>query len=105
MFLFQEGSNLNSTNNNLEVGVISIMSSNIKFDDYSLDNLDVDIVSIESRYVLDGASTLSEAAELARFFAEYLENLEAEGYELTDVISQGKGRASQDIVETIDSLF
>lgn len=82
------------------------MKSSIKFDDYSdLEDLDTDIVGIETRYILDGASNLSQAAELARTFAEYLEGLEADGYELVEVISQGKGIASQDVVSSDDSLF
>lgn len=77
------------------------MSSNIKFDDYSSD----DVIGIESRYVLDGAASLMEAADLARSFADYLEALEAEGYELTDIITKGKGRVSQDVSELQNTLF
>lgn len=82
------------------------MKSSIKFDDHlsGVDDYDADMMAIESRYMLDGASTLAEAADLARAFAEYLEELEANGYELIEIISQGKGQASQD-VQSEDSLF
>jgi hypothetical protein len=83
-----------------------MMKSNIKFDDHlsEIDDYDADLVGIESRYMLDGATTLAEAADLARIFADYLEELEANGYELVEVISQGKGKASQHI-DSEDSFF
>lgn len=69
------------------------------FDDLlteDIDELDEEVdhkVVIRGRWVLDGATTLLEAAEMAREQADYFEQLHELGYELTGVIDDDYGLA------------
>lgn len=49
--------------------------------------------TIRGRYILDGADNLLEAAELARDYANFLEGLAAEGFELRSTIDDDFGYA------------
>jgi uncharacterized protein (UPF0335 family) len=40
---------------------------------------------------MDGAATLSEAAEKLRSFADYVESLEPEGWQLTEPVTDDYG--------------
>lgn len=64
-----------------------------------LDNLDITDVDefaaeddnesrlvIRGKWILDGSDTLAEAAEMARAYADFLEGLAADGYELRSTI-------------------
>lgn len=66
-------------------------------DSNSIDDIEVDSeqqgVFLHSKWILDGADTLSEAAELARTYADFLEQLQGEGYVLMDTIEDGNGFA------------
>lgn len=68
------------------------------------DTIDQD-VAVETRYILDGATTLQEAIELSKSFTNYLEDLEAEGFELIDAIYRGKGLVSLYAPEKEEELF
>lgn len=57
------------------------------------DTLDGD-VGIETRYILDGATTIQEAIELSKSFTSYLEDLESAGFEIIERIYKGKGAVS-----------
>lgn len=46
---------------------------------------------IRAKWVMDGASTLSEAAENLRAFAAYLEGMEKEGWQLTAPVADDYG--------------
>lgn len=59
-----------------------------------IDTLDVQSVAVRAQYILDGASTLEEAADMARAFADYLDSLAENGYELTGMIQDDRGVAS-----------
>lgn len=58
------------------------------------DLLDVTTFPIRAQYILDGASTLEDAADMARAFADYLDALREQGYELVDMIQDDKGFAA-----------
>lgn len=79
--------------------------NNIKFDDYDLDIENFNKIDLECKYILDGATTLDEAMELVNGFMAYLQELESNGFELEDVIVQGKGRVTLDPIPSEDSLF
>lgn len=48
---------------------------------------------IKAKWILDGASTLEEVAEMARLYAEYVETLIAQGYELRSPVVDDYGYA------------
>lgn len=79
----------------------------IKFSNYNLDHEDDGEITINPRYILDGASTLSEAAELAEAYADFLRDLESNGYQLEDVIQRGLGIAANNPVanDETDAIF
>lgn len=54
---------------------------------------DFSTFTIRGKYILDGADTLLEAAELARDYASFLEGLVAQGYELRATIDDDYGFA------------
>ena len=58
------------------------------------DLLDVTTFPIRGQYILDGASTLEDAADMVRAFADYLDALKDQGYELVDMIQDDKGFAA-----------
>lgn len=62
-------------------------------EDEDFDTLDVETVAVRAQYILDGASTLEEAADMARAFADYLDSLAENGYELTGMIQDDRGVA------------
>lgn len=53
-------------------------------------------VSIRGKWILDGAQDLAEAAEMARAYADYLDNLQEEGYVLRNPIEDDYGFATID---------
>lgn len=63
-------------------------------DDLEVDSLDVKTVRIQAQFILDGATTLSEAADAARAYADYLDDLADDGYELSSFIQDDMGFAS-----------
>lgn len=48
---------------------------------------------IRGKYILDGADTLEEAADMARAYAEFLDELVAKGFELRGAIDNDYGFA------------
>ncbi len=46
---------------------------------------------IRAKWTIDDAKTLSEAAEKLRSFANYLEKIEADGWQLTEVVNDDYG--------------
>jgi hypothetical protein len=48
---------------------------------------------IRGKWILDGADTLADAAEMARAYADFLEELSAQGYELRSTIDDDYGFA------------
>jgi len=58
------------------------------------ESLDVNTVVVRAQYILDGASSLGEAADMARAFADYLDGLSEDGYELVEMIQDDRGFAS-----------
>lgn len=66
----------------------------IREEDEDFDTLDVESVAVRAQYILDGASTLEEAADMARAFADYLDSLAENGYELAGMIQDDRGVAS-----------
>lgn len=66
----------------------------ISDEEEDLDTLDVETVAVRAQYILDGASTLEEAADMARAFADYLDSLADNGYELVGMIQDDRGMAS-----------
>jgi hypothetical protein len=58
------------------------------------DSLDVHSFPVRGQFILDGATTLQEAADMARAFADYLDMLEDQGYQLVDTIQDDKGFAA-----------
>lgn len=60
----------------------------------SLGSLDVNTVIVRARYILDGASSLEDAADMARAYADYLDGLKDQGYELVNMIQDDKGLAA-----------
>jgi hypothetical protein len=46
---------------------------------------------LRAKWTMDGAETLSEAAKMLRDFADYVEELEREGWQLTEPISDDYG--------------
>ncbi len=48
---------------------------------------------IRGKYILDGAETLEEAADMARAYAEFLDELIVKGFELRGVIDNDYGFA------------
>jgi hypothetical protein len=80
------------------------MKSDLTFDEYSDFDTDSELL-ISSEFILDGASTLEDAAEMARNYADYLEDLANEGYELMGTISQGKGHITLEPVEVEESIY
>lgn len=54
-------------------------------DDYD-SNDEFTTLVIRGKFMLDGAETLMEAAELARDYASFLEDLVSNGYELTSAV-------------------
>ena len=55
------------------------------------DQLDVKSIVIRSQYIMDGASTLEEASDMLRAFADYIDSLNENGYELTSMIQDDRG--------------
>ena len=44
-------------------------------------------LTIRAKWTMDGANTLSEAAEMLRSYADYLDKLEEEGWQLRDGVN------------------
>jgi hypothetical protein len=51
---------------------------------------------IRAKWVMDGAGSLSEAAKLLREFADSLERMESEGWQLDDPIEDDYGYLYRD---------
>jgi uncharacterized protein (UPF0335 family) len=47
--------------------------------------------TLRAKWTMDGAATLSEAAEKLRSFADYVESLEPEGWQLTEPVTDDYG--------------
>jgi hypothetical protein len=47
--------------------------------------------TIRAKWTMDGAATLSEAARMLRDFADHLEELEREGWQLIEPVSDDYG--------------
>jgi hypothetical protein len=61
-------------------------------DDYEDEDFDSDKERIiRAKWTIDGAATLSEAAALSRAFANELEDLEADGWQLTQPVEDDYG--------------
>lgn len=61
-------------------------------DDFYYDEDDVgDVEIVRAKWTIDGATTLAEAAEMSRGFAEYLQQLHDEGYVLVQPIEDDYG--------------
>lgn len=58
------------------------------------DQLDIETVIVRAQYILDGASSLEDAADMARAFADYLDTLAENGYELVSIIQDDRGLAT-----------
>lgn len=63
-------------------------------DDFDNGGLDVETVAVHAQFILDGASTLTEAADAARAYADFLDGLVDNGYELTAPIQDDRGFAT-----------
>ena len=50
-------------------------------------------VVVDSRHIMDGATSLSEAADMLRLYADHLDALDAEGFQLYETIAGGSGYA------------
>lgn len=73
---------------------LDVLTDNwLDFDDSSTVELDEINVTIRGMYILDGAETLEEAADMAREYANYLEALIKEGYVLVDPVENDFGLA------------
>lgn len=59
-------------------------------------------VTVRAKWTIDGATTLSEAAALARRFADQLEKLERDGYQLTGPVDGDYGFATPGGVEVTE---
>ena len=51
--------------------------------------------AIRGKWILDGSETLLEAAEMARAYADFLEQLHEEGFELRSAIEDDYGFAQR----------
>lgn len=62
------------------------------FDEEELnDSSDESTFVIRGKFILDGAETLEEAADLARAYAEFLDELATKGFELSSCIENDYG--------------
>lgn len=70
-------------------------------DDYEDEEEVLDEV-VRAKWAMDGAATLSEAADQLRGFASYLEKLESEGWQLTHPVEDDYGfiRQAEGLVPT-----
>lgn len=73
-------------------------SEDLLFDSFMIEDdddneIDYGFVVIKAQYILDGASSMLEAADMARAFADYLESLSDDGYELKAPIQEDRGIA------------
>lgn len=59
--------------------------------DLGEDGEEPDDLTVRSKWQLDGAATLAEAAQKAREFADWLQGLHNEGYVLREEISDDYG--------------
>jgi hypothetical protein len=68
------------------------MDDDARHDDDSDDDLDDENEEIiRAKWVMDGASNLKQAASQLRLFADELESLESEGWELTGPVQDDYG--------------
>lgn len=91
---------MNDLLDNLDLSEFELDDENIDVetlcvDDYGIDdnNSEPHGVFIHTKWILDGADTLSEAAEAARAFADFLDSLQDDGFVLMDTIEDGNGFA------------
>jgi hypothetical protein len=64
-----------------------------------------DMTILRGKGIIEGATTLSEAAKLSRKFADYLESLEKSGWQLCAPVHDGYGVATETTVEYEDFEF
>lgn len=50
-------------------------------------------VVVNIQHIIDGATTLTEAADMTRMYAEFLDSLENEGFQLYETVRDGSGYA------------
>jgi hypothetical protein len=60
-------------------------------DEFVEEEIEDDSEVIRAKWSMDGAKTLKEAAEMLRSFAQYVEDLESDGYQLVDPVSDDYG--------------
>lgn len=58
-------------------------------------------IIVRAKWTIDGATTLKEAAQQSRDFADYLENLEQEGYQFYQPVDSDYGFATPGGVEPV----
>lgn len=75
-----------------------------EFEDDLEDEEDDDYEIVRAKWCMDGAATLAEAAEMLRGFAQHLDVLALEGWQLTQPVKHDYGFIRQQVsTETSDA--
>lgn len=77
------------------------MTEDFEFDEFDEEEDEEDFPeSIRAKWSMDGATTLTEAAECLRQYADYLVGREKEGWQLIEPIDDDWGFIQQTVDET-----